>query len=465
MLRLKFVMPGAADLTTSDIPGDPPNWPDADRNDKHFVFVHGYNVNVKQSIGWATEVFKRMFWSGSNARFSAFAWYGYQGQTPDLPAVGHITADYQINLGNAFNTAKSFNHFLDLLEGKITVAAHSMGNVLVGAAMTDWNARPTNYFMLDAAAAKECYDENEANDKDQDDRMVHPAWKDYPKPLRASEWHKLISPVAWPETDGRGKLTWKGRLKGVIDNGGKTNVYNFYSSGEEVLNNAETNNPNINSSNPFDNGNLCWLTANKMWAMQEKRKGLGLTGIVHTSNYGGWFANLLPYIPEIHMTYQNEWGNVHRMRTPSELPALSDPQSYSTEETNFLIARAIIPFFDDSTHDPLFTPETGGASAGSAYAQLHLNTIISEMIPCTTFAAGRNALNNPAVFPQSRNINMNETMKTDPSLWPESNANGNDGTGMGARPWLHSDIREKAFVHNWKVYAEFVELGNLNQNK
>ena len=152
MFRYKFVMPGAANLSAGDVPANPPNWPDADRNDKHFVFAHGYNVNDTQSKGWGGEAFKRLFWSGSNARFTAFGWYGYQGQTFG------ITPDYQVNLDNAFGTAKSFKQFLDLLEGEKTVAGHSMGNILVGSAMHDWGARPKNYFMLNAAAAKECYD-------------------------------------------------------------------------------------------------------------------------------------------------------------------------------------------------------------------------------------------------------------------------------------------------------------------
>lgn len=90
---------GAADLGSGDIPGEPPNWPDADRNGKHFVFVPGYNVNDTQSKGWAAELFKRMFWSGSNARFSAFAWYGYQGQI-NIPTKGLTTPAYQVNLGH-----------------------------------------------------------------------------------------------------------------------------------------------------------------------------------------------------------------------------------------------------------------------------------------------------------------------------------------------------------------------------
>jgi hypothetical protein len=37
MLRYKFVMPGSADLGARDIPREPPNWPDADRNGRHFI--------------------------------------------------------------------------------------------------------------------------------------------------------------------------------------------------------------------------------------------------------------------------------------------------------------------------------------------------------------------------------------------------------------------------------------------
>lgn len=456
MFRLKFVMPGAKDLTTADIPGNPTNWPDEDRNGKHFIFVHGYNVNDEQSKGWAGEVFKRMFWSGSNARFSAFAWYGYQSQIVPL------TPNYQVNLGNAFGTAASFKQFLDLLKGKQTVAAHSMGNILVGSAMHDWGARPANYLMLNAAAAKECYDVTETNDTNQDARMVHPAWKHYAKPLRASEWHKLNPPDAWPDADWRSQLTWQGRLKRVIENGGLTNVYNFYSSGEEVLNNPEVNNPNLNVSNPFDNGTMPWLTANKMWAMQEKRKGLGLTGFIHSSNYGGWLPNLLPYIPDIQVQFTNEWGLVQRMRTAAELPSLTSPDTYTPAEKTFLHARITKPFFDDSKHDALFTADTGATSAGSVYAKQHLNTLISEMIPCTTFAAGRNALNNEQVMARDHNIDMDTTMKTDATQWPESDAH--DPEEHMPRPWLHSDIKNKAFCHTWQVYAKFVELGNLQQN-
>jgi hypothetical protein len=119
-----------------------------------------------------------------------------------------------------------------------------------------------------------------------------------------------------------------------------------------------------------------------------------------------------------------------------------------------------MPFFDDSSHGSLFTPETGYSSAGSSYAYVHRNTIISEMIPCTTFAAGRNAL---AFLEQDglvTNIDMNSEMKTNSDEWPLSDAH--DPEAGLPRPWLHSDIREKAFAHNWKAYKKIIDIGTLD---
>ncbi len=446
MFRHKYVMPNAATLTQNDIPGSPSNWPDADRNDKHFVFVHGYNVSGDQSRGWGAEMFKRLYWSGSNARFSNFAWWGNQSQ------VAGISPNYQVNLVHAFDTAKSFAQFLNLIDGDKTVAAHSMGNILVGSAMHDWGARPENYLMLNSAAAKESYDATEAGDITQDEMMENLAWRGYPKALRASEWHNLPSPAIWPANDKRRDMTWRSRLGGVIANGGQTDVYNFYSSGEEVL-----NNPTL--TDPATNGAIAepWLKANKVWAVQEKRKGYGITGHIHSSNYGGWLFNLLPYNSDLHVPDTgNPWGN-HRMRSPSELP-----QPLSNQ---WLLERTLVPmspFFNRSYHDDLYHQDTGVGTTGSDYAEEHRDTLISEMIPCTTFAAGKNEFLDPVTaIPEDRNIDMNVRMKTDLDEWPLTDEFKEDDSDPPVRNWLHSDIKVKAFTHNWKAYEKFTEIGNL----
>lgn len=251
--------------------------------------------------------------------------------------------------------------------------------------------------------------------------MVHQAWIGYPRELRASEWHNLPAPEIWSASDKRRTLTWKNRFRGVIENGGLTDVYHFYSSGEEVLNNPEDNNPPFTPADPFSSNSIAWATANKVWAMQEKRKGYGLTGLIHTSNYGGWIPNLLPYNSALHVPDAgNPWG-VHRMRTPSELP---DPLT-----TQWLLERTLepmSPFFNRSGNDALYDQLTGDGSPGSDYARDNRDRLIGQMIACTTFAAGRNAfktiLHDDPNTPEDENrqFGMDKMMKTDPDEWPES---------------------------------------------
>jgi len=69
-------IPAMADMITS-----PTNDPSQDvETEKNFIFVHGYNVNEEASRGWRAEVFKRMYWSGSKARFYGVTWNGADGQ-------------------------------------------------------------------------------------------------------------------------------------------------------------------------------------------------------------------------------------------------------------------------------------------------------------------------------------------------------------------------------------------------
>ena len=47
----------------ADVPNEP------DTTDKNFMFVHGYNVNPQQARGGFADMYKRMYWSGSHAKF------------------------------------------------------------------------------------------------------------------------------------------------------------------------------------------------------------------------------------------------------------------------------------------------------------------------------------------------------------------------------------------------------------
>ena len=95
--------------------------------DKRFVFVHGYSVSEKGARGWLSEVFKRVYWSGSLARFYGVTWYGNDSQQNWL---GGATPDYHVNVVHALDSAEAFADVLNNdIGGNITLAAHSLGRL------------------------------------------------------------------------------------------------------------------------------------------------------------------------------------------------------------------------------------------------------------------------------------------------------------------------------------------------
>jgi alpha-tubulin suppressor-like RCC1 family protein len=389
---------GRPDYATGNdsVHDEPENYPDDLCNNKDFVFVHGYNVNPNDARGWNSEIFKRFYHSGSKGRFIGVTWHGAETQV-----LGSITTDYQANVDNAFAAAHEFANFLSTL-ANVTVAAHSLGNVLVGSAIHDWQARPSTYLMIDCAIAQESYDDTEERlTKNDVLGMEHPEWLPYDRRLWSSDWHDRF-----PANDNRSKLTWKSRLENVDE----LRTYNFYSTGEEVLRNPKTA-PTLP------------LSANEVWNKQERMKGRMLTGQILSSNYGGW-----AFSPTWDIT--EAWGN--RQRIPSETAEIPNDELKSN------------PFFKSGPAD-LY-----GAS-GSDYAspQQHRNTLLAEMIPALSFATGSNPL---SLFAPPGGENRNHNMMEYKTIWPRTNPD-----------WQHSDIEVVAYSYVYRLYGKLVELGALNE--
>jgi hypothetical protein len=372
--------------------GEPPNYPDRLSSDKKFVFVHGYNVNPEQARGWNCEMFKRLFWSGSKARFHGITWYGSETQI----RFANVATDYQANVDNAFATSQSLMQFINGLGGNVTVAAHSLGNMVVGSAMHDWQATGiSNYFMVDAAVPKEAYDPAEEQLTAQSTwGMEHPDWSIYPRRLWCSDWHKLFS-----GSDNRSTLTWKNRLEGV------SNVFNFYSTGEEVL------------ANPADAPTIP-TSSTEVWSNQERMKGRMETGQVLSSNYGGWrFTN-----------YYNEGQVYYPQVPPAQTARITDAEL--KQQSFFWPGPA----------------ELYGANGGYyASPQQHRNTLLAEMVPALSFAAGAN----PAIRFGTRNVNMPDEFKNG---WPRANPS-----------WQHSDAKVVGYLYIYKLFDAVVSEAGLKQ--
>lgn len=472
--------------------GSPTNWSDKLESKQAFLFVHGYNVNQQQARGWQAEFFKRLWWSGSKAQFWGVTWYGFESQVP----VANFTPNYQLNVIHAFGTAPIFTQFIDELRAKtgvtsVNVAAHSLGNLVVSAAISDHTAAIDRYFMLNAAVAAEAYDGERGNGHvvqfdDSTAFLPHTEWnkergKVYPPRLWASNWHTLFpSPTGNPATDdARAKLTWKDRFAPRST----TDYYDFHSTGEEVLGYDDQHAENTPSlwgvlateiktylhiTRP---GELRQPNGYQTWIYQEQLKGRTTTGKVLGSNYGGWgFNNFI-----IKKTPAPNGGG----------PRLA-PVDMSPDD-----AIAAEPFLQDADlqAEPFFRPGgywtrvgtwnydstskkniwiTGplrqlyGQSTGSAFASIHRDTLLARMIPAMSPAAGRIPVPRlTAEAGDERNFDMNGTIiRTNADIegnpkWPKSR-------GRDFR-WWHTDLRDVAYPYVHGLYKLITTKGALRE--
>jgi pimeloyl-ACP methyl ester carboxylesterase len=412
---------------------------------KHFVFVHGYNVNENQARGWNSEAFKRTYWSGSLADFHGVSWNG--SETQYIPLVASLTVDYHANVLNAFKSAPSLSVYLNSLNNNtspVTIAGHSLGNMLVSSAIADHGAIVENYLMLDAAVAAEAYDGAEPKTQDMwrsEWEAFYNAWngaadEDKPKYYRliAAGWHSLFD-----NSDARSRLTWKDRFE---NNPNNVNFYNFYSSGEEVL-----------DTHPYGGGNAfegdaslfayIWATVVQSapptgryaWAFQEKLKGTMESNFILGSYYGGWAFNLSDY-------HNGVWPS-QTPYTPAQAFALSDDE---------LKAK---PFFNASgPHTAIYD---NNQSTASAHAENYLNRaeIIARMIPALTQAAGKVENQNQNNLFKDQ-FNMQTSFQTG---WPRERL-ANDKL---LNNWFHSDLIDIAYIYTSRLYNSFVETGKLNK--
>lgn len=390
---------------------EPENYPDNRTNGKMFIWLHGYNVNEQQSRAWNAEAFKRLYQSGSRAMFSAVTWHGDHSQ---IPLIG-VSPDYWENITNAFQTSAVLPAAVNALPGSSKIiVGHSMGNVVVTSAIKDHGLNVTKYFMLNAAVALEAYDASTL----QVGAMRHPAWSNYNQRLWSTEWYKLF-----PQVDGRRGLTWINRFGDVA------NAINFYSSGEEVLNNNDA----ASGGTP---GQVPTVGGERAWILQEMVKGTQHIGAALTfDSQGGWGFN-------VHWDIETQFSNVTRRDhlDPASAAALTDDELKTQ------------PFFRRFQDSRLMG--TGGNAVAGEY--LNRAQILGGAIPAMSFPTGRNPV--PLFDQQDRNADLMARQDG----WPQARLSDPakrlpDGRGR----WFHSDAKNIAYRYNYPLWEEWVQRGSL----
>ncbi|HVU23218.1 MAG TPA: Ig-like domain-containing protein [Opitutus sp.] len=434
------------------MPSDAPNDPFQNvANRKNVVFVHGYNMNSKQAQGSASEVFKRLYWSGSKAKFYAVLWRGDDGQGEDIAPAG-VTPDYHRNVGHAWQQGPYLRDLLTSLTGEAAVIAHSLGNVVTQVALTYERdpsnaarlrpaARPAgvkNYFAIDAALPLEALDVASITTSSKA-LMRHPDWAEYDTQERLwpTQWYALFTGTS----DGRNGLTWRNVFAG-LDVG-----TNLYSSGEEVL--ANPINDSVPLWEPLFGGGL------RAWVSQEKHKGgAGLAASFFRSWTGGWIENKAWYVPigptppaGSPQTRRRFVSEAQDVAAPGGVPSSTLPSEPFFQRFQANESGGFYPGYQGSRlHAPI-----GDANADDEARKLvTVAKCLGEAIPALSFPQGSNA--SPAFTRPGMSGNFDLNSSTFKNGWPSSRSDAN---------WKHSDCLNVAYTFNFPLYDKMANDGGL----
>ena len=353
------------ELESKPLPS-PQGWPDSERDDANMYFVHGYNVSEREARTWGQAFFKRMWWSGMNAKFHVVAWFGNETQIGEK-----ASPNYHVNVENAFASSKAFVDIVKKYPGRNYVAAHSLGNMLVSSAIQDWGLPYERYFMLNAAVAAEAYDAS-ATTKETIHGMTPHSWDEVPNMYRSTHWYEL---EGFAPNDARRQLTWRNRFNRV------NKSVNYYSSEEEVL-----------QCDPSGGGKFV-LQRDWAWYNQERIKGDN--PVPGSRDEGGWAYNSKYREPETGGDPRNG------ITTSYHDPSVSD----------------ILAIKEDLRCHPVFKPFEDAslltANFVSSITREMISQLLADAIPAESFPAGFNEVpkwnvNNAG----AENINMAKELKS-----------------------------------------------------
>ena len=346
---------------------DPPSRTDIENapksNGVNVFFLHGFNVSAEDSRVWNAEMFKRLYQSGSQARFVGMTWDGDLGILNEL--------NYQNDVIEAFSVSSRFCDAVNSVSGTKVVMAHSLGNMVVSSAIQDHGLEVDAYFMLNAAVASEAYDPNAFNDSASGNSMVHPDWVNYNNKTWCAKWHELFLGT----TDNRRKLTWKSRFPDVLDV-----VYNFYSKGDEVLEVTD----NLKLWSGVDVPDWEWEFGRYAWQKQEVFKGRDALG---GTCWAGWELHQI----EIDPILESDDSYVF----PSYVNAYSQDEANAATEDELREN----PVFNHYPEDLLFNPDS----------DKKVSKLLARGIPALSSAAGWNEI---LRLHEKKNINMNDELRS-----------------------------------------------------
>lgn len=394
---------------------DPP-WglPDRLSPRKYFIFVHGFNVSAQQARGWNAEMFKRFYVSGSQAKFIGVSWNG------------DTSPDYHEAVFRAFQVGEALPAQLPypINDSPITIAGHSLGNVVAANAIQRGGLNPLAYLAINAAVPAEAYI-TQREQRNEEVQMTEWNWRKYEPRLYASQWHKLFAP-----TDARSQLTWKNQFSKAA-----SVLKNYYSPGDEVVAAADE----INRTGVTHFISMYGFNFSRgAWKYQEIIKGTtpssSLAGFLISRPQAGW-------------EFSNDW--FYTINTGKE----KYPRTYTHDEARQIHSENLKskPFFWKFRETDLHHANAAVASAKAEEKKV-VYDLLARGIPSGSYTLAIVSL----PFSGIENFNCEMTgRKLD--QWPQDT----NHEGYKAGRWLHSDIKNVALPVIRQTYDSMITRGQL----
>ena len=393
-----------------DVPALPPNRPDGAK-DLDVFFTHGFRVSEDDSHAWGSEVFKRLWQSGSNVNFHMLTWRGDYGMIDS-------GLYYQHNAWLAQRTGGALKRYVEAAQpvaAKRILMTQSLGNMVACEALRE-GLQVGQYYMFDAAIPSEAIDETLRAETQEDEafaKYVPYTWHDYTNACWASNWHRLFEQN--PD-DSRGKMGWPNRFQDALINA--TEVLNYYSSGDDVFKELATV--------PSRLDGVTESTEMYCWQKQETLKG---AAVVAGTAYGGWGFH--------------EWVGGF------------NPDNYVPTNAHYTVEQATAMVADGSvTNNPVFNRGFAPMFDRNA-SQDDQWLALAKYVPALSSPVGGRAVQIEEI---DFNINMNLT--DEESGIPRPNGWGRPVVD-DKTDWHHSDMKDMAYFYVYKLYEQLIQKGNL----
>ncbi len=417
-----YSLHGAEDVDYFNLPNQytPGNLMDNPK-DRDVFFTHGFNVSEKDARAWGSEVFKRLWHSGSDARFHMVAWPGNYHWTGNWANGLH----YQRDVYQALKSANAFKRLVEREQGdsaKRVIMAQSLGNMMACEAFRQ-GLSANQYFMFDAAVASEAINSIYQNNSDATRNKYVPSdWHPYDSKSWAANWHTWFTNDV---TDARGKMGWPDYFKTALTNVGS--VYNYYSTGDPVFMENDTVPDVLTGVFHWPTFGWSWwppgptvhweITAEaNCWQKQETHKGVEpIAGNLR----GGW---------GFYWWMESSGGEDY-------------PVYYSAATTSVMVANGSI------TNNPVFY-YPGTQMDNRNATQDNIWFALAEYVPAVSSPVGGNSTA-PA---QVENHDLNGSPYR--SGWGR-----NDDVYL--ENWFHSDMKDMAYFYVYPLYDELKTKGSL----